>query len=249
MVRKRESRALTGKAERDQRRSDFGRRRESVARNLEDEFGPRIKLREDGKVAVIASAGRGGEALGDFGLHDEVHFVDVRRKPEEMMQNRRSDVVGQISVDADPAASGERGEIGFENVARDDGEIRELLGETAQPGDELRIELDGINGIPLSKQMASHFAMAGADFDPAMLLVPREGHCGMRRDANRASDLFAPVEVRKKMLAESLASHGEGRGNNEVRTQGDKEVMKRKIGMREGTPLPPGVFGKECATR
>jgi hypothetical protein len=36
----------------------------------------------------------------------------------------------------------------------------------------------------------------------------------MRRDANSARDLFAPVEIGEKMLAEALASHG---GNSVAR--------------------------------
>jgi hypothetical protein len=55
--------------------------------------------------------------------------------------------------------------------------------------------------------VARHFAVAGADFDPAMLIISRERHSGVWGDANGARNLFAPVEVRKKMLAKSLAGH------------------------------------------
>ena len=44
--------------------------------------------------------------------------------------------------------------------------------------------------------------------DSQRTLVVSEGRNGMRRNANGARDLFAPVQVGKEVLAESLASHG-----------------------------------------
>jgi len=41
-----------------------------------------------------------------------------------------------------------------------------------------------------------------------VFVILREGHGGMRRDANGAGDFFAPVEIGEEMLAEALASHG-----------------------------------------
>ncbi len=77
--------------------------------------------------------------------------------------------------------------------------------------------------------MLGHFTVAGTDFDPTVLipmnrgsqtmLVVSEGDHGVRRDADGACDLFAPVEVFQKMLAEALACHGwnsvAGRGVHE----------------------------------
>jgi len=72
--------------------------------------------------------------------------------------------------------------------------------------------------------------MAGSNFDPTMLIVlskrglqtltvptsrdsqrtvvAKEWRQGMRRDANGAGDLFAPVEIGEEVLAETLACHG-----------------------------------------
>jgi len=44
--------------------------------------------------------------------------------------------------------------------------------------------------------------------DSQRTLVAGEGRNGMRRNANGARDLLAPVEIGKEVLAESLASHG-----------------------------------------
>jgi len=41
-----------------------------------------------------------------------------------------------------------------------------------------------------------------------MLIVARERNGGMRRNADGARDLFAPVEIGEKVLAEALACHG-----------------------------------------
>ena len=40
------------------------------------------------------------------------------------------------------------------------------------------------------------------------LTVANEWRQGMRRNANGARDLFAPVEIGKEVLAEALACHG-----------------------------------------
>src|SRR5215470_1575811 len=124
------------------------------------------------------------------------------------MQDRRSDVVRKIAVDADAAAASEGGEVGFENVAGDDGQLRELFRETAKAAGEPLIQFDGRDRATSCEEMARHFAVAGADFEPAVLIVFGQRDRAMRGDADGPSDLFAPVEVRKKMLAEPLARHG-----------------------------------------
>ncbi len=188
-------------------------------RNFEDEFGTGVELRDDGKIAVVARAGLGGEAVSNFGLNDDVDFVDEVSEGEEVMKDRRGDVVGKIAVDADAPAGSDRGDVRFENIGRDDGEIWKFLCEVAKAGDERRIDFDGVDGSTGGEEVLGDFTMTGADFDPAMLVVPRKRHLqtlivaskwrqGMRRNANGARDFFAPVEIGKEVLAEALASHG-----------------------------------------
>ena len=200
--------AFAGEAERDQGGSDSGRRVEGAAWDFEDEFGAGIELREDGKIAVRFCAGGGGEAEGDFGLDDDVNFVDDVREGEKVMEDRRGDVVGEIAVDADAASGGEGGEVCFKNVAGNDAEISGFFREVAKAGNELGIQLDGMDGGAGGKKVFGHFAVSGADFDPAVLIVAREWHRGMRGNADGAGDLLAPVEVFQEMLAEALACHG-----------------------------------------
>ncbi len=211
--------AFAGKAEGDEGGGDLRRRSESVARDFEDEFWARVELREDGQIAVVARAGLRGEATRDFGLDDDVNFVDEAREREEVVEDGRGDEVGKIAVDADASAGGDGGEVGFENVAGNDGEIREFLREAAKARDESGVEFDGVDGSARGEEVFGQFTVAGADFDPAVLIVPmnrgsqttlvaREGKHGMRRNADGARDLFAPVEVFQEMLAEALTCHG-----------------------------------------
>ncbi len=203
-----ELRALAGQAERDKSRGHFRRRAEGVAGNFKDKFGARVKLSDDGEIAIITRARLGGEATGDFRLDDEVHFVDEVREGEQVMQDRRSDVVRKIAVNANAAAGSDGGEVRFEDVAGHDGEIGEFLREAAESGDEVWIELDGVNGSAGGEEVLGHFAVTGTDFDPTVLVIPWQRKGGMRRNADGAGDLFAPLEVFQEVLAETLACHG-----------------------------------------
>ncbi len=140
------------------------------------EVRARVKLRDDGKVAVLLAAGAGGEARGDFELNDDVDFVDLTGELEKMVEDRRSDVVGEIAVDAHAAPGGEGGEVGLEDVAGNDGEIGMFLREALQADNERGIEFDGDHRSATAKEMLGHFAVPGADFDPAVTLWERT--CG-----------------------------------------------------------------------
>ena len=57
--------------------------------------------------------------------------------------------------------------------------------------------------------MLGHFAVSCADFYPAIRWIHgrRRLQVRVRRNTDGARDLFAPVGIRKKMLAKSLTSH------------------------------------------
>jgi len=124
------------------------------------------------------------------------------------MKDGRSDVVGKIPVEADAAAGCYGGEVRFENIAGDDGEIGKVFRKAAQASDQGRIQFDGVDRPARGEEMPGDFAMTGANLDPAVLVVSGEWRRGMRRDADGAGNLFAPVEVGEKMLAKVLPSHG-----------------------------------------
>src|SRR5207245_10699136 len=58
------------------------------------------------------------------------------------------------------------------------------------------------------EELLSHLTVSRTNFDPAMLIVARERHGGMRRNADGARNFFAPMEIGEKVLAEALACHG-----------------------------------------
>ena len=235
--------AFAWQAERDEGGRNFRRRIERVARNFEDEFGTRVKLRNDGKIAVVARARLGGKAKSDFGLNDDVDFVDEASEGEEVMKNGRRDVVRKIAVDAHAAAARDGSDVGFENVAGNDVEIRELLCEVAQTRQERRIKFDGVDRSAGGEKVLGHFTVPRTNFDPAGLIVPgkrgltstvaSEWRQRMRRNANGAQDFFAPVKIGEEMLAEALASHG---WNSVARGAQNAERGNEVI------PPPPGLF-------
>lgn len=93
-------RAFAGKAHGDESGMHFGRRTKRAGWNAQHNFGTREVLAERGEVGVFAMAGSRGDALRDFELNHDVNGFDLRGEAEKMRKNRRSDVVGQIAVDA-----------------------------------------------------------------------------------------------------------------------------------------------------
>jgi uncharacterized protein (DUF1330 family) len=81
-----------------------------------------------------------------------------------------------------------------------------------QPVDQGRIDLDRDDRRPSFQQVLRHFAVPGADFDPAKILV--KGRCrwlnAVWRNANGPSDFLAPPGIAKKVLTEPLSCHGIG---------------------------------------
>ena len=200
---------LAGKSQGNERRGHFRRRAKSCGWQAEDKFRAGIELSGDGEIAVLAGRGAGGEASGDFELDDDMGFVNVSGVLEKVMEDRRSDVVREIAVDAHAAAGGKGREIGFEDVCRNDGEIGMSLCETLESGDEGAIEFNGDYGSAGLEEMVGHFAVAGADFDPAEICGGklRGRRYGVRRDADGAGYFFAPTGVAEEMLTEFLSGH------------------------------------------
>ena len=164
---------FAGKAKRYECRADFRRRAESSARDAQDELRASKELRDDGEIAVLLGSRFCSETKRYFLLNDDVHFVDLIRERKKMMKNRRRNEVRQISVEMDAASSGESGEIGFQNIAGNDREIREFFREALEARQEQRIKLDRVNRRTSGSKMLGHFTVAGADFNPAVGLILR----------------------------------------------------------------------------
>lgn len=201
--------SFAGKTERHQCGADFGRRAECFAGNAQDKFRASVDLRDDGEIAELFRPRFRGEAKGDFLLNDDVNLIDPVRERKEVVENRRGDVVRQVAVDADAPAGGDRGEIGFQDIAGNDREIREFFREALKACQEQRIQFDCVDCGTSGGKVLGHFPVAGADFNPAVRAV-RCNHRALgrvRRDTDGARDLFAPAGIRKEMLAKTLTSH------------------------------------------
>ena len=82
---------------------DVGRRREGAGREREEVLDVRVDLREGGERAVVADAGRGGDAVGDLALHHEHGAAEEAgaRGGEEVEQDVGGDVVGEVADDVE----------------------------------------------------------------------------------------------------------------------------------------------------
>ena len=78
---------------------DIGRGREGARRQSEETVHSSVELGGRGEQAVVASAGLGGDAVGDFPLHHDDGAVDRLVVVEEVQQNLRRYVVGQVADD------------------------------------------------------------------------------------------------------------------------------------------------------
>lgn len=153
--------------------ADFRRRTESTARNVKYKFRPSIELRGNGEIPVLLGLWFCSETQSDFLLDHDMNFIDLIRERKEMMQDRRGDVVGQVSIHPDAPASCEAGEIGLQNVAGNDSDVRAFFRETPETRLEQRIQLDGIDWRASAREVLGHLPVAGADFYPAVRWIWR----------------------------------------------------------------------------
>ena len=107
VVRHREGCAFAGQAHGDKGGIDLGRGAEGSGRNFQGDLGMRKVLARDREIAAVATAGLGDDALGDFELDDNVDRGDSISPLKKMMEDRGSDVVRQIAVDAESFIFGE----------------------------------------------------------------------------------------------------------------------------------------------
>ncbi len=93
-------------------------------------------------------------------------------------------------------------DIDFENVARNNREIRKALRQALQAAHELSVQLNRVNGSPGGRQVLGHFAVSGADFQPAkaFCLTRRSRRNRLWRNTNSPGNFFAPAGIGKKML-------------------------------------------------
>lgn len=149
---------------------DFGWGREGLGRQGEEGIGLAVELDGGAEEAVVAAAGRGGDAVCDFALDHEDGEVDGGCGVGEAGEDGRGDVVGQVADDEELLAGfeGDGAKVNGENVLAVQLEVWE-----AALGGEAVFEVGGEDGVDFNGDEASgacgeelrNGATAGADFD------------------------------------------------------------------------------------
>lgn len=148
-------------------------------------------------------AGLGCEAVDHFILQHEVHVLDLAGKAEQMEDQRRRDVVGQVADNAQQAVIGaQAGEVELERVGLMDLKavfVTEELG--AQHRDQIPVEFDRLQSACFFQQLFGERAKAGADLHQMLVGLGVDGTQYAPNDAG----------VVQKVLAKALARLVHGR--------------------------------------
>ena len=199
-----------GKAPADDAGIDIGRGREGRGRKGEERFGGAVHLDGDGEQAVVARAGKGGDAIGDFALDHQYGPVEDDAAQDwafgggvaggQFEEDLRGDVVGEIAEDEQGLASGGGGggEVEGEDVLLEDGEAAGWE-PGAEMGGEAGVELDGEDVSGAGDEGRGDGAGAGTDFD--------DGAGG--EIAERGGDALNGLRVVEEVLSEpGVGGHG-----------------------------------------
>jgi hypothetical protein len=176
---------------------DLRRRREGFGRECKKLFDAGVELRGDGEESVIARAGLGGHAVGDFALDHDDGAIDGAMSGEQVEQYVGSDVVGEIAYYLDSgkplgclararlcvrlASLCQQSQICRQNVLVQDGDVG-LSGEIGvEIGGEGRVEFDGDDALGAAGEDVRDGSAAGADFDDGAVgdIAERVGDGGL----------------------------------------------------------------------
>src|SRR5688572_10379441 len=180
---------------------DFRGWRERARGHRESPDRRGVILNEHGERTVVFGAGLRPQALGDFLLEHDRDVEDVFARGDEVLQERRGDVVGQVADDVEWCA-GELGEIGVECVAFDDFDVARHGG--AQLRDEVAVDFDRDDAARGGSEFTGKGAGSGSDFD--------NGVTG--GDAGKPNDALEDVAIGKEVLAVALLQKRPVRDSN-----------------------------------
>lgn len=148
---------------------NLGRRSEGRGRKREELLGGAVHLRGDGEGAVVARAGFGADAVGDFALDHEHGGVEGGVALGEAKQNRRGDVVREVADDGQllSCLGCCGGEVEAEHILLDNFHIvlRAITEMHAQAEHELMIVFDGNDAGGAGGKPLGDGAQAGTDFN------------------------------------------------------------------------------------
>ena len=174
-------------------REDVGWWVEGAGRQGEEAVDFGVHLGGGGEQTVVADAGRGGYALGDFALHHQDGAGDLAGGGgfKEMEQDVRGDVVRQVADNIEGfTLRSQRSQVGREDVGFEDFDSGVFAEAEAQFGGKGAIEFDRDQALGARREDVGDGAVAGTDLDDSTL----------REVAQRVGDPVARVLIDKKIL-------------------------------------------------
>ena len=161
-------------------------------------------LQHHAQAAVVAAARRGDHAVDHFLLQHEVLVLHHRHMVEQVKQNRRGDVVGQVAHDAQllPQTLRDGAEVHLEHIAFDHVKLR----MATQARRQIAVEFHHGQPPQTLDQGLGQRGQTGADFDHG---VARAG-CDLSHDG--VDDAAVGEEVLSEALARDVLGHGWVRG-------------------------------------
>ena len=134
---------------------------------------------------------------------------------EQMMQDRRSDVIRQIAIDTKVLA-GQLTKINCEDIAGNNCNVWPLARMRAnfftQLFSQQWIGFDSYHSTPVASQHLGHFSMARADFNPCFV-------CSGRKNLENA---LPPRGVAEKVLSHALSGHADAKCSNAAPSEAKK---------------------------
>ncbi len=180
----------------DERRLDLGRRPEGPRADVEQPRHGAARLQHHGQPAVGLPPRAGGHPVHDLLLQHEVHIADAADLVEQVEQQRRGDVVGQVADDAQPLARRREGtEVEAQRVRAVHVQLAEADAAILQRSDEVAVELDRVEPARRAQEVERDGAFARPDLHEAVRRPRRHG-------GDDAPDHLRVVE---EVLAEALA--------------------------------------------
>ena len=147
----------------------------------------------DAEPPVSFAAGAGRHAVDDFLLQHEVHVMDAVAAVDQVKQERRRDVVGQVADD--PQGIAERTEIELERVRLVDDHVAPAVETALQRRRQVAVQFDAVKPARFLRERLRDGALPGSDLHDGVLRLRIDG----------ADDRVDGAGIGQEVLAESLA--------------------------------------------
>ena len=111
--------SLSGQAQGDQRRSHLRPRAKRSGGNPQDDFRPRIELRQHGEITILPASGAGHDPRCYFQLDHNVDGVDPVGVLKQSAEDGRGDVIGQVAVYPEAAGAEDAFQVERQHISGD----------------------------------------------------------------------------------------------------------------------------------